>query len=82
MRTAEQIFKQTNELAAMFYKCWGYNSPDGFRFDLSNHGHEQIAWQQACIAQLELTQTDVEDAIAEIEDDTLSLTANQLKGDA
>ena len=68
MRTPEEIIEQTNNLAAMFYKCWGYNSPKGFRFDLSNHGHEQIAWQQACIAQLELTQTDVDDALSEIEE--------------
>lgn len=67
-RTPEEILKQTNELAAMFYKEWGYVSPKGFRFDLSNHGHEVIAWNQACIAQLVLTQTDIDDVMSEIEE--------------
>lgn len=68
MRTPEEILDQTNRLAAMLYRCWGYDSVDGFRFDLSNHGHEQIAWQQACIAQLELTKTDIDDVMSEIEE--------------
>ena len=68
MRTAEEILEQTNELASKFYACWGYKSESGFRFDLSNHGHEQIAWQQACIAQLQLTSTSIDDVISEIED--------------
>lgn len=66
MRTTQEIFKQTNELAAKFYKCWGYTSAKGFRFDESNHGHEQIAWKQACIAQEVLTQTDMVDVVDEV----------------
>lgn len=68
MRTAKEILEQTNELAAKFYACWGYRSSPNFRFDLSNHGHEQIAWRQACIAQEILTDTDVDDALSEIEE--------------
>lgn len=79
MRTPKQILEQTNELAAMFYKCQGYKSPKGFRFDKSNHGHEQIAWAQACIAQEELTGTDLEDVLIELEDETSELGGDVLK---
>ena len=68
MRTPEEILKQTNEIARRFYKCWQYDAPEGFRFDLSNHGHEQIAWQQACIAQEILTDTDIDDVMSELEE--------------
>ena len=67
MRTPVEIINQTNELAARLYKKWGYDSKEGFRFDMSNHGHEIIAWQQACIAQEMLTYTNVEDVISEID---------------
>lgn len=67
-RTPKQILNQTNSLAAKFYRCWGYKSPKNFRFDESIHGHEMIAWRQACIAQEELTSTCIEDVLEEIED--------------
>ena len=68
MRTPEEILNQTNELARKFYACWQYSVPEGFRFDLSNQGHEQIAWQQACIAQEVLTDTDLDDVMSELEE--------------
>ena len=69
MRTDREIVDQTNELAAKLYLLWGYKASEGFRFDKSNHGHEQIAWQQACIAQEMLTGTDVDDCLAELGED-------------
>ena len=70
MRAPQEILKQTNELAALFYKLLGYNSPDGFRFYLSKHGHEQAVWRQACIAQEELTGTDIINVLEECEEST------------
>ena len=69
MRTPNEIINQTNELARKLYLCWGYDAVEGFRFDLSNHGHEIIAWQQACIAQEMLTGTDIDDVMSELEED-------------
>lgn len=68
VREPAYIIAQTNDLAAKLYKQWGYDSVAGFRFDLSNHGHEIIAWQQACIAQEMLTNTCIDDVISEIDE--------------
>ena len=69
MRTPQEILDQTNGLAARFYECFGYESPEGFRFDKSYHPHEQTAWRQACIAQEVLTYTDMDNVIDDIEED-------------
>ena len=68
-RTNQEILDQTNDLAAKFYAQWGYTNKKGFRFDQSTHGHEIIAWNQACIAQEELTGTDVWGCIDELNDE-------------
>ena len=67
MRTPKEIIKQTNELARKFYNLHGYSVPTGYRFDEATHPQECLMWVMACCAQLELTNTDVHDAIAELE---------------
>lgn len=58
-RTDQEIFKQTLLLAKKFYEFLGYKSPEGFRFDESEHPTEQAMWNMACIAQEILTDVDV-----------------------
>lgn len=61
IRTDEEVFKQTLDLANLFYQAMGYAGRDGFRYDLSQHYTEKMVFRMACIAQLILTSTDVED---------------------
>lgn len=68
MRSDQEIVNQTNELARQLYTLRGYIVPQGHRFDAATHPHEVEAWQGACAAQLMLTDTDVIDALANIED--------------
>ena len=70
MRTPEEIINQTNELARQFYALRGYVVPEGHRFDIervNTHPDERLCWQQACIAQLMLTDTDIYDVLSELE---------------
>lgn len=70
MRTAQEIIDQTNELARKFYAAMSYAVPEGYRFDverINTHPQERLCWRMACEAQLLLTETDVEDALGEIE---------------
>lgn len=66
-RSSKFILEQTNDLAAKFYSCWGYKVKEGFKFYESNHGHEQIAWKQACIAQSVLTFTCINDVFSDLD---------------
>lgn len=66
MRTDEQICDQTNELARELYALRGYSVPAGYRFDKATHPHEVEAWRGACAAQRLLTDTDPEDALANL----------------
>lgn len=71
MRTAQEIIDQTNELARQFYAIMGYEVPEGHQFDgetINRHPQERQCWRMACAAQLLLTDTDVEDALQELED--------------
>lgn len=71
MRTAQEIIDQTNELARKFYAAMGYVVPETHRFDvdrINTHPQERLCWQMACAAQLLLTETDVENALSEIEE--------------
>lgn len=69
MRTAEEIVKQTNELARRFYALRGYLAPAGFRFDQAKRCREIQAWEMACVSQRMLTDTDPMDALSEMEED-------------
>jgi hypothetical protein len=66
-RTAQEIVDQTNELARELYRLRGYVRPRGYRFDKATHPQEVEAWNGACEAQLLLTQTDVDDALQELD---------------
>ena len=68
-RTAQEIVNQTNELARELYRLRGYVRPRGYRFDTATHPHEVQAWEGACEAQRLLTETDVDDALQELEGD-------------
>jgi len=70
MRTAQEIIDQTNHLARQFYAMRGYEVPEDFRFDTeteNRHPDERACWAMACAAQLLLTDTEVEDAMQELE---------------
>lgn len=69
MRTAREIVDQTIKIASIIYASRGYVSPDGFKFWESKHPHELQAWDAACKIQELMTDTDPEDALAELEDE-------------
>ena len=69
MRTPQEIVDQTNELARELYRLRGYVVAEGYRFDKATHPHEVQAWAGACEAQRLLTETDVDDALQELEEE-------------
>lgn len=69
-RTNQEIVDQTNAIARIIYSHDGYEVPNGYRFDKATHPQETSAWSAACDIQLYMTQTDPNDALQEIEDDT------------
>ncbi len=69
-RTAKEIVDQTIDIAAIIYRSRGYQTPPGFKFWESNHPHELAAWDAACQIQELMTNTDAEDALSELEDDS------------
>lgn len=68
-RTAKEIVDQTHKLAEEFYEelGYGYNREKYGNLYESNHPTEQCVWRMACMAQIELTSTDPEDALSEME---------------
>ena len=69
-RTDQQIVDDASELAREFYRIRGYVVPEGYRFDQATHPHEIASWQQAVHAYDFIQGTDVEDALAQIGDET------------
>lgn len=69
MRTAQQIIDQTHDLAISFCNMQGfeYRGAPGQIYK-SKHPRFQLMWRLACEAQLQLTDTDPEDALNELED--------------
>jgi hypothetical protein len=67
-RSEREVIDQTNELARKLYGIRGYSAREGYRFDQATHPHEVEAWQGACAAQILLTDTDPEDALANLEE--------------
>ena len=67
-RTEREIIDQTNALARELYAIRGYHARDGYRFDQATHPHEVEAWRGACAAQVLLTDTDPDDALANLEE--------------
>lgn len=68
-RTAQEIVNQTNELARELYRLRGYVRPRSYRFDKATHPQEVEAWNGACEAQRLLTETDVDDALQELDEE-------------
>lgn len=70
-RTDLEIVKQTNAMAREFYRMLGYTVPVAHRFyetDRANyHPQEALCWAMACHAQRELTSTDPDDALANLD---------------
>lgn len=72
MRTAKQIVDQTNEIARIIYESRGYTVPVGFEFHtetVNRHPYERQSWSAACLIQELMTQTDVMNAVDEMEDE-------------
>lgn len=68
-RDNDTIVQQTIALAGQFYSEQGYRHREGFRYWESPHPQERLMWRLACLAQIELTNTDPEDALQELEED-------------
>ena len=71
-RTAQQIVDQTNEIARIIYNSRGYETPEGSEFHtetIKRHPHETQCWIAACQIQELMTNTDVNDALDELECD-------------
>ena len=68
-RTAKEIVDQTHDLAEKFYEGMGYKHIHAEHGNLyeSQHPTEILVWKMACWAQIELTDTDPEDALSELD---------------
>jgi hypothetical protein len=67
-KSDEQIVAAGLELARRIYKAMGYEVPEGYKFYDARHPQEQGMWNIAVIAFEELTGTDLQDALANIEE--------------
>lgn len=67
-RTNRQIVEDCNSLARLFYSAHGYQVPEGYRFDRASHPQELGMWNLAVLAFDYLQDTDVEDALMQLED--------------
>ncbi len=56
-------------LARRFYKAMGYEVPEGYAFDTARHPTEKLCWAMAVIAFEELLATDLDEVVAELEDE-------------
>lgn len=66
-RTEREIVDQTNRLARDFYAMMGYEVGPDYRFYDSDHPQAEMCWEMAVKAQDELTATDVDNALIELE---------------
>ena len=71
-RTDAEIVADCNELAREFYALRGYHVEKGYRFDQATHPHEREAWAQACFAYDFIEGTEVDMALAELEEEAAS----------
>jgi hypothetical protein len=67
MRTDQEIIDQTNRLARAFYNLQGYQVPEGYEFNRASHPNERALWHMACAAQFELTETDPNEALVNLD---------------
>lgn len=68
--TDEQLVEAGLELARKFYKAHGYDVPKGFKFYESTHPQELTMWNLAVMAFEQLTQTDLEDVLSNVDEDS------------
>lgn len=77
VRTAAEIVSQTERLAALLMK--EFHGREATSENVLCHTSEdpraQHAWKVACLMQIELTETDPDDALSELEEDEESLVA-------
>lgn len=68
-QTNAKIVASANELARQFYLVRGYEVPAGYRFDKATHPHEREAWRMVAIAFEFLRGTEIDEVIAELEEE-------------
>ena len=66
-RTDKEILDQTNVLANKIYMLLGYQARKGYEFHKATHPQEIMCWDMACEAQMLLTETDIENVLANLE---------------
>jgi hypothetical protein len=69
IKSPEQLLDLANVLARELYLIRGYEVPEGYRFDRATHPHEVQAWRGARAAFELLRDTDLDNVIAELEED-------------
>jgi len=67
--TDQQIVDCANALARQFYAAQGYEVPEGYAFHKGEHPQEQLMWEFACMAFEAIADTDVENALVEINEE-------------
>lgn len=67
--TDREIVECANALARRFYAEQGYEVAEGYAFHKAEHPQEQIMWEFACMAFECIAGTDVENALAEIDEE-------------
>lgn len=70
-RSDQDIVDETNELASAIAHAHNYAHEDGFKFYLSDNPRAKWFWKVACDGQEALTQTNAEDALANLEEGTV-----------
>lgn len=68
MKSDRQIVDDCNALAREFYGMFGCQVPEGYRFDAATHPQEQSMWNLAVAAYYHIEGTDVEEALAAMEE--------------
>ncbi len=68
MKAEQQIVDDCNALARQFYKMQGCEVPDDFKFYEAHHPMEVGCWNMAVLAYDHIEGTDVEDALAQVDD--------------
>lgn len=68
IKTAADLVREANELARLFSESMRYEVEVGYRFDKARHPQEQGMWNLAVMAYDHIEGTDIEDALAELEE--------------
>ena len=68
-RSDEQIVALANALARELYGIMGYNVPETYLFYTARHPQEVMCWRMAAKAFEMLASTDVDEALAAIDDE-------------